>query len=118
MCHGDTGEKLTAAGVDQWEFFGESCMACDQGTKGSHGCVLMMSGLPSHFLGLALDCRFSWRRRLPAYSRSNQNGCSPRVELSVASKDDVVPRVRAWDNGALRHLREGPVMYVADIIWL
>jgi len=25
---------------------------------------------------------------------------------------------RAWDNGALRHLQEGLVMYVADIIWL
>ena len=31
MGHGDPGEKLAAAGVDQREFFGESCMACDQG---------------------------------------------------------------------------------------
>ena len=30
---GDTGEKLAAAGVDQREFFGKSCMACDQESK-------------------------------------------------------------------------------------
>jgi hypothetical protein len=30
----------------------------------------------------------------------------------------VVIREREWDNGALRHLHEGYVMYIADIIWL
>ena len=38
--------------------------------------------------------------------------------LSVACKDNVVAREREWDNGALGHLHEGLVMYVADIIWL
>jgi len=36
----------------------------------------------------------------------------------VVSKDGVVTSARAWDNDALRHLHEGLVMYVADIIWL
>ena len=79
-----------------------------------------MSGLPYNynFLRLDLVCSFSWRRGLPTYSRSGQNGYPPRVRLSVASKDNVVTRVHAWANGALRHLQEGPVMYVTDIIWL
>src|SRR2546428_7446700 len=70
MRRGDTGEKLAAAGVDQREFFGESCMACDQITKGSHGGVLMMSGLPSNFLRPDLARSFSWRHGLPACSNS------------------------------------------------
>jgi hypothetical protein len=42
----------------------------------------------------------------------------PELGSSVVSKDNVVTRAHAWDNGALRHLQEGLVMYVADIIWL
>jgi hypothetical protein len=78
----------------------------------------MMSGLPSNFLCLDLVRSLSWRRGLPAYSRSGQNGCPPRVGLSVVSKDNVVTRAHAWDNGALRPLQEGLVMYFADIIGL
>jgi hypothetical protein len=118
MRRGDTGEKLAAAGVDQREFFGKSCMTCDQSTKGSHGCVLMMSGLPENFLRLAPVRSFSWRLGLPTYSGSGQNGCPPRVGLSVVSKDNVVTRAHAWDNGVLRHLQERLVTYVADIIGL
>lgn len=62
------------------------------------------------------SCQLAQCRLL--HSRSGQNGYPPRVGLSVVSKDNVVTRAYAWDNGALRHLQEGLVMYVADIIWL
>jgi uncharacterized DUF497 family protein len=59
-----------------------------------------------------------WRKHWRKHGANIQTISSFNLYRSVVRKASIVAREREWDNDALRHLHEGRVMYVADIIWL